>query len=159
MRLGFVSARKVTIEGDRIRTDAGLGRLIDGLAERSERITVALSPMLVPHPLHDHEFGIARSDLIALPSMPSLRGGVLQHRGAVRAIREVEERSDVVIVQLPFAAPTALLGARKPRLYHVCADIVAITPPDQFPQAVWDELVRQGKLKKAGRGMYELVEE
>jgi len=37
--------------------------------------------------------------------------------------------------------------------------IVAIIPPNQFPQAVWDELVRQGKLKKAGGGTYELVEE
>jgi hypothetical protein len=37
--------------------------------------------------------------------------------------------------------------------------IVAITPPNQFPQAIWDELVKQGKLKKAGHGMYELVEE
>ncbi|MBV9125942.1 MAG: hypothetical protein JO112_21535, partial [Planctomycetes bacterium] len=37
--------------------------------------------------------------------------------------------------------------------------IVAITPPNQFPQAVWDELVRQGKLKKAEHGTYELVEE
>ncbi len=37
--------------------------------------------------------------------------------------------------------------------------IVAIEPPNQFPQAVWDELVRQGKLKKSGRGMYELQEE
>ena len=36
--------------------------------------------------------------------------------------------------------------------------IVAITPPNQFPQAVWDELVRQGKLKAVGRGMYELIE-
>jgi hypothetical protein len=36
--------------------------------------------------------------------------------------------------------------------------IVAISPPAQFPQAVWDELVRQGKLKHAGRGTYELVE-
>jgi hypothetical protein len=35
--------------------------------------------------------------------------------------------------------------------------VVAIMPPDQFPQSVWDELVRQGKLKKASRGMYELV--
>jgi hypothetical protein len=37
--------------------------------------------------------------------------------------------------------------------------VVAITPPGQFPQAVWDELVRQGKLKNAGHGTYELVEE
>jgi hypothetical protein len=37
--------------------------------------------------------------------------------------------------------------------------IVAISPPQQFPQAVWDELVRQGKLKPAGRGTYELNDE
>jgi hypothetical protein len=37
--------------------------------------------------------------------------------------------------------------------------VVAITPPQDYPQAVWDELVRQGKLKKAGRGTYELGEE
>jgi hypothetical protein len=37
--------------------------------------------------------------------------------------------------------------------------IVAITPPTQFPQAVWDELVRQGKLRRAGQGMYELTAE
>jgi hypothetical protein len=38
-------------------------------------------------------------------------------------------------------------------------DIVAISPPNQFPQAVWDELVRQGKLKKMGGGTYGLVQE
>jgi hypothetical protein len=37
--------------------------------------------------------------------------------------------------------------------------IVAITPPHQFPPAVWEELVRQGKLKNAGHGTYGLVEE
>jgi hypothetical protein len=35
--------------------------------------------------------------------------------------------------------------------------IYAITPPDQFPKTCWDELVKQGKLKKAGPGFYELV--
>jgi hypothetical protein len=35
--------------------------------------------------------------------------------------------------------------------------IVAITPPAGFLPTVWDELVRQGKLKRAGHGMYELV--
>ena len=39
------------------------------------------------------------------------------------------------------------------------AKIVAIMPPHEFPPAVWDELVRQGKLKKAGGGTYELVGE
>ena len=39
------------------------------------------------------------------------------------------------------------------------SDIVAISPPADFPQAVWDELVRQNKLKRAGYGQYELVSE
>ena len=33
--------------------------------------------------------------------------------------------------------------------------IVAIQPPNQYPQAVWDELVRQGKLRYVGHGLYE----
>jgi hypothetical protein len=36
--------------------------------------------------------------------------------------------------------------------------IVAIVPPNQFPQAVWDELTRQNKIRRAGLGTYELVE-
>ena len=39
------------------------------------------------------------------------------------------------------------------------AQILAITPPREYPQAVWDELVKQGKLKYAGHGMYEILEE
>jgi hypothetical protein len=35
--------------------------------------------------------------------------------------------------------------------------VVAIAPPDQFPSEVWEELAKQGKLKRAGSGLYELV--
>jgi hypothetical protein len=35
--------------------------------------------------------------------------------------------------------------------------IVAITPPNDYPRAVWDALVTQGRLKKASQGQYELV--
>jgi hypothetical protein len=34
--------------------------------------------------------------------------------------------------------------------------IVGIVPPDQFPKAVWEELVKQGKLKHAGTGFYSM---
>jgi hypothetical protein len=37
--------------------------------------------------------------------------------------------------------------------------IVAITPPNQYPRAVWDELVKQGKLKSESHGMYSLLGE
>jgi hypothetical protein len=49
--------------------------------------------------------------------------------------------------------------SRRPVTGGQSSGIVAITPPGQFSQAVWDELVRQGKLKKASQGTYELVEE
>jgi len=35
--------------------------------------------------------------------------------------------------------------------------IVAIMPPHGYTQEYWDELVKRGKLKPAGHGMYELV--
>ncbi len=47
--------------------------------------------------------------------------------------------------------PRAMTGGRK-------SAVVAIVPPNQYPRAVWDELVKQGKLKRAGSGFYELVE-
>ncbi len=33
--------------------------------------------------------------------------------------------------------------------------IQAIQPPVQYPKAVWDELVRQGRLRYVGHGLYE----
>ncbi len=36
------------------------------------------------------------------------------------------------------------------------SSIVGIAPPDQYPQCVWDELERQGKLRKIEHGLYEL---
>ena len=36
--------------------------------------------------------------------------------------------------------------------------VAAITPPDKYPKAVWQELAKQGKLKHSGGGLYSLVE-
>jgi hypothetical protein len=38
------------------------------------------------------------------------------------------------------------------------SSVIAITPPNQFPRDVWEELAEQGKIKRAGRGVYELME-
>ena len=34
--------------------------------------------------------------------------------------------------------------------------IVAVSPPNQYPKEVWDEMVQQGRLVRGERGMYEL---
>ena len=36
--------------------------------------------------------------------------------------------------------------------------IVAILPPAQFRQAIWDALVARGRLKASGRGLYEIAD-
>jgi len=36
------------------------------------------------------------------------------------------------------------------------AGVFAVRPPNQFPQEVWDELCKQGKLRNSGHGLYEL---
>jgi hypothetical protein len=38
------------------------------------------------------------------------------------------------------------------------SQVMAIIPPAQYPKGVWDELVRQGKLRDTGSGFYELLE-
>jgi hypothetical protein len=38
------------------------------------------------------------------------------------------------------------------------SDIVGISPPNQYPTAVWEELARQGKIRKLGGGLYGLAE-
>ena len=37
--------------------------------------------------------------------------------------------------------------------------VVAITPPNQYPTDVWEELIKQGKLKRAGTGFYALAQD
>jgi hypothetical protein len=39
------------------------------------------------------------------------------------------------------------------------SEIMAVMPPNQYPRAVWEELERQGKLRGAGHGLYELASE
>jgi glycosyltransferase involved in cell wall biosynthesis len=125
MRLGFVTGRWISEDGG-LWTDAGLGRLMDALQGGVDRFTAAGSLIRERHPLHDHRLALARSDLVPLPEMLSFRAGVFRQSECRAAIREVERRSDVVIVQLPFTAPLALGGALRPRVYHVCADVYAI---------------------------------
>jgi hypothetical protein len=36
--------------------------------------------------------------------------------------------------------------------------VVAVTPPNQFPPAIWKQLVTNGKLKYVGHGLYEIIE-
>ena len=47
---------------------------------------------------------------------------------------------------------------RRPLSGGKSSGIVAITPPNQYSKAVWDELVARGRLKYAGQGLYQLTQ-
>ena len=51
------------------------------------------------------------------------------------------------------------INARNPLSGGKGSGIVAITPPNQYPIAVWEALAEQGKLKRSGKGFYALAEE
>ncbi len=48
---------------------------------------------------------------------------------------------------------------RNPATSGRTSSIVAINAPEQFPQEIWDELVKQGKLRRDRHGLYELLGE
>ncbi|MBI5723934.1 MAG: hypothetical protein HZA50_08255 [Planctomycetes bacterium] len=39
------------------------------------------------------------------------------------------------------------------------SQLAGIIPPDEWPESVWQELARQGKLRDIGHGFYELKEQ
>jgi len=45
---------------------------------------------------------------------------------------------------------------RGPLSKGASGDVAAIVPPREWPDSVWQELVRQGKLRYIGHGLYEL---
>jgi glycosyltransferase involved in cell wall biosynthesis len=87
------------------------------------RLTIALPPAAEKLPHQDHRLLATTGDVIPLPELPTIARGFGKVSACRRVIREVERRSDVLIVQLPFECPLALLGARTPRVYHICGNI------------------------------------
>lgn len=122
IRLGFVSDRSGFVDHG-IWMDAGLARLLEVWAGTYRRVTIALAGSPQHQTFQDTCLNIPIENYLPLPWVPSIARGFHKVWSCRRVIREVERRSDVVIVQLPFAATLALLNAQRPRLYHLCADI------------------------------------
>jgi glycosyltransferase involved in cell wall biosynthesis len=126
LRLGFVTDRSAHIVDNDVWVDAGVGRMLSVWAGTCQQVSVAMAAAPRRRPGHDMRLELPLENVLPLPWMPTIARGFHRAWRCRQVIREVERRSDVVIVQLPFAAPLALLGARRPRLYHLCADIAAM---------------------------------
>ena len=80
---------------------------------------------------------------------------LLEHdRGVLkRALKAYRKRLKITVLD----AESSLGGG--PMSSGRASGIVGITPPERYPRSVWDELVRQGRLIDAKKGMYELPPE
>ena len=71
-----------------------------------------------------------------------------------RAMKAYRKRLKITVLE----AESSIAGG--PMSAGRRSNIVGITPPERYPRAVWDELVRQGRLLSSGRGgTYELPPE
>jgi len=143
LKVGFITARAGSSRGGEIWTDAGLGRLIDALsAEFGGELRAALSASPEPAALHDHRLQLASTRVAWLPWLPSVAGSAQHTLTCHRVLRKLEQETDVVIVQLPFATPLALLSPGRPRVYHACSDVAALAASSPAYRGPWHWLAR-----------------
>jgi glycosyltransferase involved in cell wall biosynthesis len=125
LRLGVVTSINGYID-DHVYAYAAFGRLMDALRERVGHFRLALSEAPKRASVHDHALAVPVKDVLRLPYMPSARIGMYKHWPVLRQIRQLEEQSDVVMVQLPFSPPTGLLNPHRPRLYQLTGDVLKV---------------------------------
>ena len=132
-RLGFVSSRAMNVTDSGVWTEPGTGRMLDLLRRAFPNTTIALSDH-GPNPLffNTYRTSFSECDVIRLPKMVSLPKGLLRRRKCAEVLRMVEERSDILMVQLPFDSPFALIRQRRPTLYHICADLRSVARSSRF---------------------------
>ena len=80
----------------------------------------------------------------------SSSGGEISSEVLRKAYKAYKKRLKLAKLADSSVAGGALSGGDK--------GLTAVTPPDTYPREVWEDLVRQGKLRSAGHGLYELPE-
>lgn len=125
LRLGVISGRQVGAEGGRFWAHAGYGRVLEELARRFGDVVVAAPPTSRSDE-HNVNVDLEPHQVLELPRLASIARGLTRTPDVERVVREVDERADVVLVQLAFQAPLALVGLRSPRVYHVVGDPLGV---------------------------------
>lgn len=125
LKLGIISGRRVGAEDGRVWADAGYGRVLEELARRFDDIVVA-SPPAGRTDERNISVHLDPEQILPMPELGSIASGTLHTREVSRVVREIDGWADVVLVQLAFQAPLALLGLRSPLVYHVVGDPLGV---------------------------------
>lgn len=92
-------------------------------------------------------------DLLRAPAQAAPQGDIPDAETCRQALRAFRKRSDLARLD-----EESRLG-RSPLSKGAAPHAAAIIPPGEWPEAVWQELVHQGKLHGVGGGFYELTKE
>lgn len=132
INVGIISDKSAVSSNNGIWISSGIGRLALAILERANRVSLAVSGATSRAEFHDFHLPYDSMNISLLPQLSSNFQGMWKGRQCRRVVRQIEDQSDVVVVQLPFAAPTALSCPQKPRVYNICADIAAITKSSTY---------------------------
>lgn len=125
MTLGFVSGR-FCYQGDGVFwTDSGVAGILNSLTGRCGRLVVSMSAVGRPLDMLTSQARI-EGEVVDLPYIPNAAAGFLRVRETRAVIERVESACEALIVQLPFSPVLALRNPRRPRVYHVCADVAGL---------------------------------
>ena len=113
--------------------EPGTGRLVDALHEAFPQMTLAMSDYGEERSSsNSHRTSLSVCDVISLPKIASLPHGLTKWRGCKESLRHIENRAEILLVQLPFDSPVALRVLTRPTLYHMCADIRSVSHSSRF---------------------------
>ena len=132
LRLGFITQASAAWDGGGLLMTSGVGRLVEALQARVRAIHLGIS--LAPRPLgiHDHRLAVDERHVSGYGFVSSMARAFLMWRELHAVVRAVEEVSDVVLVQLPWAPTAVLARPRRPRVYHVCADVRGVVGASKY---------------------------
>ncbi len=149
MRAGADATRVANVVGQ--RDLEGLAKLVQQLDQGGAKAPAEAPPAPAPaaapgaSPPPPRTLAEARQAHMAAGGYDSLDEGNLKRAlGAFRKRLKLMRRDDESQIRGRYVTRGA------------SSSIAAITPPREFPMAVWEELVRQGRLKRAGQGTFQL---
>lgn len=121
------------------------------IGERAERLAPPTPPTLPTPAATTSDTTSSATDASATPTPAVAAPTPEQLKNAMKAFRKrlkltiLDDESKLGRVGNPMS------GGKK-------SQVLAIMPPREYPKHIWDELVKQGKLRASGGSFYELVE-
>lgn len=126
LQVGMYTGRQVVQVGDQLVAEIGLGRVVSALLRTYPDLVLAAVDAGEANARHSETLRLPPENWLRLPAMPSFGHGVRHTWTCRRVMHELEARSDVVLTQLTFQTPVALLAPQKPRVYHLFSDALAM---------------------------------